>query len=173
MIKKHLKEYIDTWKSIFDIKKRTTKINFNVFVCINFLCVLIIYNASQFSESLNFIKTIAILLFVLTFVFGAIKSGVPKITGRIFGKIVLAGILIGFLNVLVVWGYREIDSQGYGILIMMFLCITVYPIIVTISILFFNVFKKDKISDLELIIYSVVFSVTTFMITESTLSNMK
>jgi drug/metabolite transporter (DMT)-like permease len=94
-------------------------------------------------------------------------SGIPKITGKLFGKIVLTAILVGFMNALIVFGHRELDSQGYGVFIMIAICITVYPIIVTISILFFNLFKKEKISDLELIIYFVILLGVTIMQTVS------
>jgi hypothetical protein len=167
MIREYLKEYIDIWKSFFDIEKVTEKKYFNVFVCINFLCILIICKVSEFSEIQSFINGITILLFAVTLIFAAIKSGIPKITGKLFGKIVLTAILVGFMNALIVLGHTDLDSQGYGEFIMIAICITVYPIIVMISILFFNLFKKEKISDLELIIYFAILLVITIIQTQS------
>jgi hypothetical protein len=173
MIKKYLKEYIDTWESIFDIKKRTTKVNFNVFVCINFLCILMIYKVSEFSDSQKFINTITILFFVLTFVFGAIKSGVPKITGKIFSKIVLGAFLVGLLNILIVIGREEQDHLGYAILAIVPFCAIFFPLISIIIALLLNCFKKERFEDAELLICFAVLSMTTIMITQFTLNSMK
>lgn len=172
MIKKYLKEYIDTWESIFDIKKRTTKVNFNVFVCINFLCILMIYKVSEFSDSQKFINTITILFFVLTFVFGAIKSGVPKITGKIFSKIVLGAFLVGLLNIIIVIGTDNTDRLGYVLVILPF-CAIFYPLISIIITLLLNCFKKERFEDTELLICLAVLSMTTIMITQLTLNSMK
>lgn len=161
-----MKEYVDLWKSIFDVVKPIAKKYFILFAAINFLCVLIIYQIAEFSENKNLIITITNFFFFLTFMFGAIKSKIPKITRKIFGRILLAAILIGFLNALQVFGNIDIDNQGYGIVLIMLVCIIVYPIFVTISILIFNVFKKDQISNLELVIYFVILLCITMMVTQ-------
>ena len=151
-----VKEYFDMWKSIFDVEKLTSKKDFNIFVGINFLCILIIYKVSEFSENKNLINTVTILFFALTFILGVIKSKVPKITRKIFKKIVLASFLVGIINVLVASNYSYLDNQGYATFIFVAISMTIYPIITAVCILFFNVFKKDKISDLELVIYFII-----------------
>lgn len=172
MIKEYLKEYIDIWKSLFDIEKITEKKYFNVFVCINFLCILIICIVSEFLEIQSFINTITIILFALTFVFGAIKSGVPKITGKIFGKIVLGAFLVGLLNILIVIGTDNTDRLGYVLVVLPF-CAIFYPLISIIITLLLNCFKKERFEDTELLICLAVLSMTTIMITQLTLNSMK
>jgi hypothetical protein len=173
MIKEYLKEYINIWKSLFDVEIVTEKKYFILFVSINFLCILAIFKMSEFSKIQSFINTITIILFALTFVFGAIKSGVPKITGKIFSKIVLGAFLVGLLNILIVIGREEQDHLGYAILAIVPFCAIFFPLISIIIALLLNCFKKERFEDAELLICFAVLSMTTIMITQFTLNSMK
>jgi len=160
MMKKYLDEYIDIWKSIFDVEKCTSKKNSNIFVCVNFLCILIICKVSESSENQNLITTITILFFVITFIFASVKSGIPRITIKIQRKIVLGAFSVGLLNIMAVIGRKDV---GYGILAIVPFCAIFFPVFSAIIISFLNFFKKESFTDIELLIFFAVLSVTTII----------
>lgn len=165
-----LKEYIDIWKSIFNVEKLTSKKNSNIFVCINFFCILIICKVSESSESQNLITTITILFFVVTFMFASVKSGVPSITTKIQRKITLGAFSVGLLNIMAVMVRNDFDRFGYGVLAIFPFCAIAFPIFSIIIVVLGNFFKKEKFTDIELLIWFAILSVATITLTQLTLN---
>jgi hypothetical protein len=172
IIKTYVDGYLDIWRSLFDIKKTTTKSNFIRFVWFNFLCILIVaVKISNFiRDEGGLIYTISFLFFLVTFIFALLKVDVSALSIRTLFKIIFIAILVAIANC-----YTEYVNSyhlGFGGLILLCVYFVLVIIFVPIAILFFNTLRRTPITNLSLIVYFFILLIVTNMLTIKALINL-
>jgi hypothetical protein len=166
MVKRYLKEYLSMWESIFDIGTPIQKKKLILFVCVNFLFLSVIYKMPRLFKYQIVIDLIATIVFLIPFFMSPFKKDVPKVSLFTVFKIMVIAVVIGLIN-----GYAALVSIPYNfeLFVGMFLILafTVLSILfVIMAVFFFNVFNKDRITNVHLQVYFVILGIITTALTK-------
>lgn len=179
-----MKDYIEVWKSSFKLEESLARKSYWSFVGVNFLCLVIILKAytlfiifqlfpllfllsiSAGIRRMNDIKKPWLYLFIPFYNFillleksvdeQEIASAKPRINASAFLKLFFYSIMIGVINLLPAFVYKDNEISMYFVLIisaysasMAFLSFIIFPLA--------TVFLKNKFTNYSLFIYFLLF----------------
>jgi hypothetical protein len=161
IIKTYVDGYLDIWRSLFYVKKTTTKSDFTRFVWFNFLCILIVaVKISNLIKDDGLIYTISFLFFLGTFFFALLKVDIPNLLIMTLFKIIFIGILVAIANCYTLF-IEDSYHLGLAGLVLIGIYFFINAIFVIIAILFFNTLRRTPITNLSLIVYFIILLIVT------------
>lgn len=171
MVKKSFKEYLCMWKLLFDNNEPIQKKNLIVFTVVNLLCLLVIYKISIFNKFWIVLDLIATGIFFIPIILSLFKKDVPGITLLTLFKIMVMvmAVSIGLINgyVMIFDTSVQIPLHAGLLVILKRLVLSIASMLfVMIAVLFFNVFNKDRITNIHLQIYFVILVILSCYLTK-------